>query len=197
MTFEQKLTTEYSRLKHARYDLVAQRNALPKGSLQYKKRGKCTYCYLAYRDDWGDVIYQYVKPDDITVIQSKIKERKALDEKIKSTTSDLHLVEKALGRTKYNRKYIRQCVTDVMKRYPEADIRKITLFGSRATSKFRDDSDVDLIVEYGNKKPGIWKISELRIALTEALGMDVDLISADAVKDSMLEIGKTEVVYGS
>ena len=35
---------------------------------------------------------------------------------------------------------------------PQYNLKKVTLFGSRATGKNHDDSDIDLIVEFSKEK---------------------------------------------
>ena len=197
MGFYDELKSKYYELRPRRYELIKERNELPKGSIQIKTRNGRKYVYLAYRDDWGDVTYDYIKPEEYNALSLKLKRREELNREIKSVTDELHITERALGRTKANKEYIRDTVSSFVNSYKGADIKRIVLFGSRATSRFRDDSDADFIVTYGRRKPGIWETADLKDRLSEALGLDVDIISADAVDKSMLNIGETEVVYGA
>ena len=55
-------------------------------------------------------------------------------------------------------------------------IRKLALFGSVLTSRFRKKSDVDLLVEFDSKHiPGLIRISKLESELGEIVGRKVDL----------------------
>lgn len=55
-------------------------------------------------------------------------------------------------------------------------IRKLALFGSVLTSRFRKKSDVDFLVEFeADHVPGLLGISELQFELEEIVGHQVDL----------------------
>lgn len=55
-------------------------------------------------------------------------------------------------------------------------IRKLALFGSVLTNKFRKKSDVDILVEFDSKHiPGLIRISGLEFELGEIVGRPVDL----------------------
>jgi len=49
---------------------------------------------------------------------------------------------------------------------PKYNLKRVTLFGSRANGNFRDDSDVDLIVDF-SAPVSLLDISELKIDLEE------------------------------
>ena len=58
----------------------------------------------------------------------------------------------------------------------EHHIRKLALFGSVLTSRFRKKSDVDILVEFDSKHiPGLIGVSELEYELSEIVGRRVDL----------------------
>ena len=58
----------------------------------------------------------------------------------------------------------------------EHGIRKLSLFGSILTDKFRSDSDVDLLVEFEKGRvPGFLGLARLEIDLTAMIGRKVDL----------------------
>lgn len=55
-------------------------------------------------------------------------------------------------------------------------IRKLALFGSVLTNRFRKKSDVDILVEFDTKHiPGLIGMSELEFELEEIVGRRVDL----------------------
>jgi predicted nucleotidyltransferase len=58
-------------------------------------------------------------------------------------------------------------------------IRSLRLFGSGARNELRDDSDVDLLVEFQpDPTPGLFGIARLELELRELLGREVDLRTA-------------------
>lgn len=55
-------------------------------------------------------------------------------------------------------------------------IRKLSLFGSFDRGESRPESDIDLLVEFDpNHAPGLIRLAEMEIELTELLGRKVDL----------------------
>jgi predicted nucleotidyltransferase len=55
-------------------------------------------------------------------------------------------------------------------------IRKLSLFGSALTERFRDDSDIDLLVEFEpGEHVGYFKIAALERELAEIFGRKIDL----------------------
>lgn len=55
-------------------------------------------------------------------------------------------------------------------------IRKLALFGSVLTRRFRKNSDVDILVEFDSKHiPGLIGISKMEYELEEIIGRPVDL----------------------
>ena len=79
---------------------------------------------------------------------------------------------------------------------PEYNLKKVTLFGSRATGNFREDSDIDLIVDFP-KGTGLITHSSLKIDLEEIFGLTVDVISRGGLKNSFLEIDKEVEIYAA
>lgn len=70
----------------------------------------------------------------------------------------------------------------VCARHPVA---RLELFGSRAHSPARPDSDVDLMVEFlPETKPGLLDMGALQDELQRELGLRVDLVSRRAVERS-------------
>ena len=55
-------------------------------------------------------------------------------------------------------------------------IRKLSLFGSVLTERFREASDIDMLVEFEpGRSPGLLGIAGMEIELSELLGRKVDL----------------------
>ena len=80
---------------------------------------------------------------------------------------------------------------------PKYKIKKVTLFGSRATKNYRENSDVDLIVEFETKIISLFKLAGLMNELEETFGVRVDIIHGPLEKDSMLEIKKEITIYAA
>lgn len=61
----------------------------------------------------------------------------------------------------------------------EHGIRTLRVFGSAARNELRDDSDIDLLVEFvPGRTPGLLGVAKLELELQELLGRDVDLRTA-------------------
>ena len=55
-------------------------------------------------------------------------------------------------------------------------IRKLSLFGSVLTSRFRPESDVDVLVEFeSGHSPGLFDFMRMKKELSNMLGREVDL----------------------
>jgi uncharacterized protein len=70
---------------------------------------------------------------------------------------------------------------DFLKEFCERNhIRKLSLFGSVLTTRFRPDSDLDMLVEFDpNHVPGLLTLAGMEIELSEKLGRKVDLRTAE------------------
>ena len=81
---------------------------------------------------------------------------------------------------------------------PKYNLKKVTLFGSRARGNFREDSDVDLIVEFSKDVTvTLFTIAGLMVKLEEIFGKSVDVIQAPLPEDCMLEIDKEIEIYAA
>lgn len=59
-------------------------------------------------------------------------------------------------------------------------IRKLSLFGSVLSARFRPDSDVDVLVEFDpDHIPGFFGLSRMERELSEIIGRRVDLRTAE------------------
>ncbi len=78
------------------------------------------------------------------------------------------------------------------------EVEKIMLFGSYLHENFREDSDVDLLIEFSpNSHIGFFRLVEIQNKLSEAAGKKVDLLTLEALskyfKDEVL--AEAEVIY--
>ena len=56
------------------------------------------------------------------------------------------------------------------------DVRRLLVFGSVLRPDFRDDSDVDMLIEMNPRaKLGLFKLTRLQMELSELIGREVDL----------------------
>ena len=69
---------------------------------------------------------------------------------------------------------VKEKIAPILREY---GIKKASVFGSVSRGDARPDSDVDLLVELGPGTMGIYKYMQLRDALAEKLGREVDLVS--------------------
>lgn len=80
---------------------------------------------------------------------------------------------------------------------PKYNLTKVTLFGSRARGNFREDSDVDLIVEFTTEAVSLFTLAGLMIDLEEIFGVKVDVIHGPKKVDWMIEIDKEIEIYAA
>ena len=80
---------------------------------------------------------------------------------------------------------------------PEYNLKRVTLFGSRANGNFRDDSDIDLIVDFP-EDTGLLKHISFKHKLEDIFGLNVDVISRGGITESsMMEIEKEIEIYAT
>lgn len=80
----------------------------------------------------------------------------------------------------------------------EYHLTKVTLFGSRANGTAREDSDVDLLVEFSEDiTVTLLTISSLKIQLEEIWNLNVDVVHAPIPKTSILIIDKEIELYAA
>ena len=63
---------------------------------------------------------------------------------------------------------------------PEYHLKKVTLFGSRANGKAREDSDINLIVDFP-ENAGLLKLISLKHKLEDIFGLSVDVVSRGGI----------------
>lgn len=88
---------------------------------------------------------------------------------------------------------IRNAVKIVAKDYP---ITRAVLFGSRANGTFKENSDVDLIMEFC-KPITLITLALITERLEEILKTDVDVIHGPIQSTDMIEIDKEIEVYAA
>ena len=89
---------------------------------------------------------------------------------------------------------LKKSISDVAKKY---QVKKITLFGSRARGNNRPDSDVDLLCEFVTPTVSLLTLSGLKIDLEDKLGVSVDVIHGPLDSDAIIEIDKEIPLYES
>ena len=88
---------------------------------------------------------------------------------------------------------IKAAVLHVAKRYP---VQRITLFGSQADGTSKEDSDIDLIVEF-LKPVSILTLSSMKCELEELLKSKVDLIHGPLRETDMIHVSREVVLYAA
>ena len=85
----------------------------------------------------------------------------------------------------------------VAKIAPKYNLKKVTLFGSRATGKNREDSDVDLIIEFETKAVSLFTLAGLMNDLEEIFGVGVDIVHGPKKDSWFIEIDKEVEIYAA
>ncbi len=65
-------------------------------------------------------------------------------------------------------------------------VRSLLLFGSTARNEARDDSDIDLLVDF-DRPVGLFALTRLQLDLERWLGRRVDLVTLDALRPEFRE----------
>ena len=63
-------------------------------------------------------------------------------------------------------------------------VRSLALFGSMAHGEAGPESDIDLLVEFG-QPVGLFEFVHVKTRLEQILGREVDLVTPDALRESM------------
>ena len=84
---------------------------------------------------------------------------------------------------------IEEITRAVLKLVDQYSVTKVVLFGSRADGTNRDDSDIDLIMEF--------RIPVSLLTLSMILGGKVDLAHGPVTSADILEINKEIVLYAA
>jgi predicted nucleotidyltransferase len=73
-------------------------------------------------------------------------------------------------------------------------VRRLSLFGSTARDEAREDSDLDILVEF-EVTPALDAFVGLKLFLEDKFGRKVDLVTPDALKPRMRPAVEREAVY--
>lgn len=79
-----------------------------------------------------------------------------------------------------------QILSKHRKRLEEFSVKSISLFGSMARDTLREDSDIDILVEF-SRPVGLFEFVRLQRHLEQLLGRPVDLVTLDALKPELRE----------
>lgn len=89
----------------------------------------------------------------------------------------------------------RDFIKDFRRKY---HIRKLSIFGSYLREDFGPESDIDFLVEFDPEHiPGLLEIAGMEIALSQALGMKVELRTAEDLSRYFRDevVAQAEVQY--
>jgi uncharacterized protein len=75
----------------------------------------------------------------------------------------------------------------------EYNVSKIGYFGSYAKGNQHINSDLDLLVEFS--RPIGWKFFTLEKYLEQSLGMQIDLVTSNALKEQIKDSILNQVIY--
>lgn len=89
--------------------------------------------------------------------------------------------------------HIRQVVMGLIDKY---QISRVVLFGSRAGENYREDSDVDLIMEF-SCQISLITLASITNELEELLQLKVDVIHGPIRDNDILEIKNEVVLYAA
>ncbi len=89
--------------------------------------------------------------------------------------------------------HIRQAVLGLVGKY---HISKVILFGSRADGNHREDSDVDLIMEF-SRQVSLITLASVTNELEELLQLKVDVIHGPIRDNDIIEVKNEVVLYAA
>ena len=90
---------------------------------------------------------------------------------------------------------------ETMKKYSgeiasDYPIKRVVLFGSRAEGDYREDSDVDLIMEF-TEPVTLLTIAGIKLRLEQLLQLSVDIVHGPLREEDLLEIHKEVELYAA
>lgn len=88
--------------------------------------------------------------------------------------------------------YLRQHKTDFNDKY---SISEIGLFGSFATNKNTDDSDIDIVYKTSSKGLTFAQVSQLEDELHIEFGKDIDLVNLDYMNPLIKRKAIKDIIY--
>jgi predicted nucleotidyltransferase len=99
-----------------------------------------------------------------------------------------------LSEDKINRATILEKIAQALK---EQGATKVAIFGSYARGEERPESDIDVIVEFSERK-SLLELVKIERELSETLGIKVDLLTEKSISPYLIDIVRQqmEVIYG-
>ena len=88
---------------------------------------------------------------------------------------------------------LKEAMILVSEKYP---IEKVYLFGSRADGTNKNDSDVDLIIEF-SKRVSLLTLSSIKVELEELLHLEVDIVHGPLRETDLIEVKKVVELYAA
>lgn len=88
------------------------------------------------------------------------------------------------------KKILQEHDADLKKRFK---VKSLGIFGSYVRGEQEFQSDIDLLVEFS--EPVGWEFIDLKDYLEDLLGMEVDLVTPNALRKHLKETILNEVVY--
>ncbi|MCL2403901.1 MAG: nucleotidyltransferase domain-containing protein [Coriobacteriia bacterium] len=85
-----------------------------------------------------------------------------------------------------------QAVTSIA---PRVGATSVSYFGSYADGSATNASDLDLLVEFGERGISLLTLIDFKQQLEDELGIPVDIVHAPIPKDAIIEIGKVIPIY--
>ena len=79
---------------------------------------------------------------------------------------------------------------------PQYNLKKVALFGSRANGTAKENSDVDLLVEFPEGS-SLLDLIGLKYDLEDIWNLEVDVVSRRGLKGSILEIEREVEIYAA
>ena len=92
---------------------------------------------------------------------------------------------------------IEEIKNTVAKIAPQYNLKKVTLFGSRANGTAKENSDVDLLVEFDTAAVSLLKLISLKNTLEDIWNLNVDVIHAPIPENSILIVEKEIEIYAA
>jgi len=77
--------------------------------------------------------------------------------------------------------------------FSDYPIKSLAIFGSYSRNEIRDDSDLDILVEF-NDKIGI-RFIDLADEIENIVGVKVDLVSKDGIKEKYFKAIDPDLIY--
>jgi hypothetical protein len=99
-----------------------------------------------------------------------------------------------------SKREIKKKIKEAIEKNPfKKDIKKVSLFGSYTKETNREDSDVDVLIEFEpSATVGFFKFVEIQDDIGDYIGKSVDLLTPEAISQHFREevLNQSELIYG-